>query len=73
MNNPYGRMETWTAPARQFAHRADILAERLGYPRERILAWTYAQAVLSASWEVLAGTVRYASWVARAEVVATLL
>jgi streptomycin 6-kinase len=73
MNNPYGRMETWKAPARQFAHRAAILAERLGYPRERILAWTYTQAVLSASWEVLAGTVRYASWVARAEVVATLL
>ncbi len=73
MNNPYGRMETWIAPGRQFARRADILAERLRYPRERILAWTYTQAVLSASWEVLAGTVRYASWVARAEVVATLL
>jgi streptomycin 6-kinase len=66
-------METWIAPARQFARRADILAERLGYPRERILAWTYTQAVLSASWEVLAGTVRYGSWAARAEVVATLL
>jgi streptomycin 6-kinase len=66
-------METWIAPGRQFARRADILAERLRYPRERILAWTYTQAVLSASWEVLAGTVRYASWVARAEVVATLL
>jgi len=73
MNNPYGRMETWIAPGRQFARRADILAERLRYPRERILAWTYTQAVLSASWEVLAGTVRYGSWVARAEVVATLL
>jgi len=73
MNNPYGRMETWTAPARQFARRADILAERLGYPRERLLAWSYTQAVLSASWEVIAGTVRYASWVARAEVLATLL
>lgn len=73
MNNPYGRMETWTAPARQFVRRADILAERLRYPRERILAWSYTQAVLSASWEVLAGTVRYGSWVARAEVLATLL
>ncbi|HLZ24794.1 MAG TPA: hypothetical protein VKQ30_21960, partial [Ktedonobacterales bacterium] len=68
-----GRMETWTAPARQFARRADILAERLGYPRERLLAWSYTQAVLSASWEVIAGTVRYVSWVARAEVLATLL
>lgn len=73
MNNPYGRMETWTAPARQFARRATILAERLAYPRERILAWSYTQAVLAASWEVLAGTARYRSWVARAEVLATLL
>jgi streptomycin 6-kinase len=73
MNNPYGRMETWTAPARQFARRAEILAERLGYPRERIVAWSYTQAVVSASWEVAAGTVRYRSWVARAEVLATLL
>jgi streptomycin 6-kinase len=73
MNNPYGRMETWTAPARHFSRRADILAERLAYPRERILAWSYTQAVLSACWEVLAGTVRYGSWVARAEVLALLL
>jgi streptomycin 6-kinase len=73
MNNPYGRMETWTAPARHFARRADILAERLSYPRERILAWSYIQAVLSLGWEVLAGTARYPSWVARAEVLATLL
>ena len=73
MNNPYGRMETWTGPARQFARRADVLAERLGYPRDRILAWSYTQAVLSATWEVTAGTVRYGSWVARAEVLATLL
>jgi streptomycin 6-kinase len=73
MNNPYGRMESWPAPARHFARRADILAERLGYPRERILAWSYTQAVLSATWEVIAGTVRYRSWVARAEVLATLL
>ncbi|MGZ6387830.1 MAG: aminoglycoside phosphotransferase family protein [Ktedonobacterales bacterium] len=73
MNNPYGRMETWTAPARQFARRADILAERLGYPRERILAWSFTQAILSACWEVIAGTARYRPWVARAEVLATLL
>jgi streptomycin 6-kinase len=73
MNNPYGRMETWTTPAREFSRRADILAKGLEYPRERILAWSYTQAILSASWEVLAGTVRYRSWLARAEVLATLL
>ena len=39
-------------PARRFARRADILAERLSYPRERILAWGFTQAVLSAAWHV---------------------
>lgn len=73
MNNPYGRMETAMAPAQHFARRADILAERLGYPGERILAWSYTQAVLAVCWEVLAGTTRYLSWVRRAEVLATLL
>lgn len=73
MNNPARRMETWAEPARHFSRRADILAERLEYPRERILAWTYTQAVLAACWEVIAGTGHHGSWMARAEVVATLL
>ena len=73
MNNPARRMETWAEPARHFVRRADILAEWLEYPRERILAWTYTQAVLAAYWEVMAGTGDYGSWVARAEVVAALL
>ena len=73
MNNPYGRMETWAEPARQFARRADILAERLSYPRERILAWGFTQAVLSAAWHVEDGSDRYGPAIARAEVLATLL
>jgi streptomycin 6-kinase len=73
LSNPYGRMETWPDPARQFARRAEILAERLDYPRERILAWGFTQAVLSAAWHVEDGSDRYGPAIARAEVLATLV
>lgn len=72
MNNPYGRMETWSDPARHFARRADILAERLAYPRDRILAWGFTQAVLSAAWHVEDDSDRFGPAIARAEVLATL-
>ncbi|HZC05220.1 MAG TPA: aminoglycoside phosphotransferase family protein [Ktedonobacterales bacterium] len=73
INNPYGRMETWRDPARNFARRADIFAERLSYPRDRILAWGFVQAVLSAAWYIEDGSDRFPPSVARAEVLATLL
>lgn len=73
MNNPYGRMETWAEPARHLARRADILAERLSYPRERIVAWGFTQAVLSAAWHVEDASDRYGPAIARAEALATLL
>lgn len=73
INNPYGRMETWAHPARNFARRADIFAERLAYPRERILAWGFVQAVLSAAWHVDEGSDRFPPSIARAEVLVTLL
>jgi streptomycin 6-kinase len=71
--NPAGRMETWPDPARHFARRADILAERLDYPRERILAWSITYAVLSAAWYVEDGSDGFGPSIARAEVLATLL
>lgn len=74
LNNPYGRMETWPDPARQLARRVDIFAERLGYLRERIIAWAFVQAVLSAAWHVEdTGDDRWGPSIARAEVWATLL
>lgn len=73
LNNPYGRMETWPDPARNLARRADILAERLSYPRERILAWGFTQAVLSAAWHIVDDSGRFGPALARAELLATLL
>lgn len=73
INNPYGRMEAWPDPARNFARRADILAEHLSYPRERILTWSFVQAVLSAAWHVEDESDRFGPAIARAEVLKTLL
>lgn len=74
LNNPYGRFEAWPDPARNLARRADIFAERLGYPRERIIAWALVQAVLSAAWHVEDETGdRWKPAIARAEVWASLL
>jgi len=39
-------------PGAVLARRATILAEVLGLERERLLAWSFAQAVLSAWWSV---------------------
>jgi streptomycin 6-kinase len=39
-------------PAAVLARRADILSEILGFDRDRLLAWSLAQAVLSAWWSV---------------------
>ncbi len=73
LNNPYGRMETWADPARQFRRRAEILAERLDYPADRILAWGFTQAVLSAAWHIEDGSDRYGDALAHAAALETLL
>jgi streptomycin 6-kinase len=54
LSNPYERIMSWPRhewPARQ-ARRIDILTERLGFPRERIIAWSVVQAMLSAIWGI---------------------
>lgn len=72
--NPYGRMETWPNPARMMARRVDILAERLGLPRGRVVAWGYVQATLSAAWHVEdENDGRWGPALARAEVMGALL
>jgi len=39
-----------TSPERLLARRLDQFADELGFDRERILGWSFAQAVLSAWW-----------------------
>jgi streptomycin 6-kinase len=47
--NPKGAGHLAADP-RRIAARADILSERLNYPRKRILGWAAAHAALSACW-----------------------
>lgn len=51
--NPMGAGHIAADP-RRIAVRADILSERLAYPRKRILGWAAAHAALSACWELAA-------------------
>ena len=50
MRNPAPQVFSWPNSNRLLRRRADILAERLGFDRQRLLAWSMAQAVLSAWW-----------------------
>ena len=49
LRNPGGAEDLYNDP-RHIAHRVRIVAETLGLPEQRILRWSFAQAVLSALW-----------------------
>lgn len=46
------RADAVAADPRRIAARADILSQRLAYPRKRILGWAAAHAALSACWDL---------------------
>lgn len=50
MRNPTPQVFSWPNPERLLSWRASILSEHLGFDRQRLLAWSMAQAVLSAWW-----------------------
>jgi len=52
--NPLGAEDTVKDP-RRIAAMADMVAERLGYSRKRVLGWASAHAALSACWTLEAG------------------
>ena len=49
------RGQAIAADPKRIAARADILTQRLGYPRKRILGWAAAHAALSACWLLAEG------------------
>jgi len=51
LRNPGPDPALW-ADAKTILRRTAILAERLGLERQRILAWCFAQAALSALWRL---------------------
>jgi streptomycin 6-kinase len=52
LRDPVDRILSSAQPDRFLARRIDQLAERLGFPRNRIRDWGLAQAVLSAWWSI---------------------
>jgi streptomycin 6-kinase len=50
LRNPAPEVFSWPAPERRLLRRSVILAEALGFDQQRLLAWSFAQAVLSAWW-----------------------
>ncbi len=52
LRNPLPRLLHEGDAKRTLARRVDLLSERLGFERERLLAWGLAQAVLAAWWSI---------------------
>jgi streptomycin 6-kinase len=52
IRNPLPRLLALPDVTATLARRFDILAETLGFDRQRMIAWSYAQAVLSAWWRI---------------------
>ena len=49
------RADKIASDPKRIAARADILSQRLGYNRKRILGWAAAHAALSACWDLADG------------------
>jgi len=52
IRNPLPRLLALPDVTATLARRFDILAETLGFDRQRMIAWSYAQAILSAWWHI---------------------
>lgn len=52
LRNPFPQVANMPGFSRMTSRRVDILAERLGCQRARLLGWGYCQAVLSAVWSL---------------------
>ena len=52
MLNPWNMSMDWSRFKVQAARRVDIFHERLGWDREKIIAWALAHSILSACWDL---------------------
>jgi streptomycin 6-kinase len=67
LRNPYPQIATWPDARRVQARRIAQLAEELGFDRARIAGWGFAQAVLSACWDLEDHGTGWEPWIAVAE------
>ncbi len=66
LRNPYNRIMSWPDLAGQTARRIDQLSEMLGFDRQRLAGWNFAQAVLSAWWMYEDHGTGWQPWIANA-------
>ena len=70
LRNPIPQLYSRPDPVRLTRRRVDLLADRLGFDRQRIVGWALAQAVLSAWWSIedegygWEGAMQVAAWLA---------
>jgi streptomycin 6-kinase len=50
LHNPWGDLLAWSAPRQILARRVAVLAEQLGFDRQRIVQWGVVNAMLTACW-----------------------
>jgi streptomycin 6-kinase len=73
LRNPGDRVRRADSPSRMMARRIAILAEALGIDAQRIVAWCYAQVVLSVWWGYEDHQEYFPEWLYYAELVEPLL
>ena len=73
LRNPMPELLQSERPKRLLARRLDILSERLGFERERLVGWGTAQAVLAAWWSLEDHGRDWEKWITCAELLAELL
>lgn len=67
LRNPFPHLLEMQNPRRMLRRRADMLAELLGFDRQRISGWAFSQAVLSAWWSYEDHESGLAPWLGVAE------
>ncbi len=72
LRNPIPYLLAKPNPQQLLARRVDLLCELLGFPRERIIAWALAQAVLAAWWSLDDNGQGADAWIACAELFAAM-
>jgi streptomycin 6-kinase len=67
LRNPFPQILSMPEPRAILARRTDQLTELLGFDRQRVEGWAFAQAVLSAWWEIEDHGGDAGQWIAVAE------
>jgi streptomycin 6-kinase len=70
LRNPFPNILEMSNPVRMIARRIDQFSNELGFDRERIYGWGFAQAVLAACWSYEDKDEDWESWLAVAEFIA---